>query len=175
MTDRVAAAEQDRLAEEIAHWRFACDALADLDAVASPAAWASLEEYLRMRVRDRLAAAVAELSREAASVAAASARGGAPADVRQPAAAAASALPASRDRSRLLRRRCRLADQPDACRDPARTGRDRGGQPRAHAATAGDTGADGDGLRGQGTRAAILRADVRLWTAPACRRSRRSS
>ena len=59
MTDHAAATQNDRLAQEIAHWRFACDALADLDAVASPAAWASLEEYLRMRVRDRLAAAVA--------------------------------------------------------------------------------------------------------------------
>ena len=83
MTDRTAAAQNDRLAQEIAHWRFACDALADLDAVASPAAWASLEEYLRMRVRDRLAAAVAELSREAASVAGGLARGDAPADVRR--------------------------------------------------------------------------------------------
>jgi len=78
-----AAAERDQVTDEIAHWRFACDALADLDSVASPAAWASLEEYLRMRVRDRLAAAVAELSREAASVSSASARGDAAADVRR--------------------------------------------------------------------------------------------
>jgi hypothetical protein len=83
MTDRTAATQNDGLAQEIAHWRFACDALADLDAVASPAAWASLEEYLRMRVRDRLAAAVAELSREAASVAGGLVRGDAPADVRR--------------------------------------------------------------------------------------------
>lgn len=66
---------RDQLADEIAHWRFASDALADLDSIASPAAWASLEEYLRLRVRDRLAASVAELRMEATSAAGALAAG----------------------------------------------------------------------------------------------------
>ena len=58
-----------QLADEIAHWRFAADALADLDTIASEASWAQVEEYLRMRIRDRLAAAVARLTLEAASAA----------------------------------------------------------------------------------------------------------
>jgi hypothetical protein len=62
-----AATERDQVTDEIAHWRFASDALADLDSVASQTAWASLEEYLRMRVRDRLAAAVAESPRTASN------------------------------------------------------------------------------------------------------------
>jgi hypothetical protein len=56
-----------QLADEVAHWRFATDALADLDVIASPAAWASMEEYLRLRLRDRLTAAVAELRLQAAA------------------------------------------------------------------------------------------------------------
>ena len=72
-----------QLAAEIAHWRFASEALADLDIVASPAAWAGLEEYLRMRVRERLTAAVAELSLEAASCSAALAQGQDPENVRR--------------------------------------------------------------------------------------------
>jgi hypothetical protein len=52
-------------ARELAHWRLAVEALADLDAVAAPEAWASLEVYLQQGVRDRLAAVVAALSQEA--------------------------------------------------------------------------------------------------------------
>ncbi|MDT0354015.1 hypothetical protein [Pseudonocardia charpentierae] len=52
-------------AAEVAHWRLAAEALADLDAVAAPEAWASLEEYLRHSVRDRLAGIVASLVAEA--------------------------------------------------------------------------------------------------------------
>lgn len=50
---------------EVAHWRLAVEALADLDTVAAPEAWASLEGYLQARVRDRLTAVVAALSAEA--------------------------------------------------------------------------------------------------------------
>lgn len=67
--------ERAQLAAEIAHWRNAVDALADLDTIAAPAAWAGLEEYLRMRVRDRLAAVVADLSLEAARCSTALSRG----------------------------------------------------------------------------------------------------
>jgi hypothetical protein len=59
--------EREQLAAEVAHWRRAVEALSDLDTIASPAAWAGLEEYLRTRVRDRLAAAVANLSLEGAA------------------------------------------------------------------------------------------------------------
>lgn len=52
-------------AAEVAHWRSAVDALADLDVVASPEAWASLEEYLQQGVRERLAGVVASLVLEA--------------------------------------------------------------------------------------------------------------
>ena len=48
-------ASRDQLAAELAHWRYAVDALADLDVVASAAAWDGLEHYLRLQVRDRLA------------------------------------------------------------------------------------------------------------------------
>jgi hypothetical protein len=75
--------EREQLGAEIAHWRQAADALADLDTVASPSAWAGLEEYLRTRVRDRLAAAVANLSLEGAAAASALAGGHDAAEVRQ--------------------------------------------------------------------------------------------
>lgn len=55
-------------AAEVTHWRLAIDALADLDTVASPGAWASLEEYLHQAVRDRLTAVVASLAQEARAV-----------------------------------------------------------------------------------------------------------
>jgi hypothetical protein len=61
----VADALARQTALELAHWRLAVDALADLDAVAAPEAWASLEVYLQQGVRDRLAAVVAALSQEA--------------------------------------------------------------------------------------------------------------
>jgi hypothetical protein len=67
--------QRAQLAAEIAHWRQAADALADLDTIAAPAAWARLEEYLRLRVRERLAAAVAGLSMEGAAASAALAGG----------------------------------------------------------------------------------------------------
>lgn len=54
-----------QLGNEVAHWQQAVDALADLDEVASPQAWASLEDYLQRRVRDRLAGVVRSLRGEA--------------------------------------------------------------------------------------------------------------
>jgi hypothetical protein len=73
MTESTAAPEQ--LAAELVHWRYAVDALADLDIVASPAAWAGLEQYLRVRVRDRLNAIVGGLRLEAAELVAAAGAG----------------------------------------------------------------------------------------------------
>jgi hypothetical protein len=52
-------------AAELTHWRLAVEALADLDTVAAPEAWASLEGYLHRGVRDRLSAVVAALAEEA--------------------------------------------------------------------------------------------------------------
>ena len=52
-------------AAEVAHWRHAVEALADLDVVAAPEAWASLEDYLQHSVRDRLSGVVLALTREA--------------------------------------------------------------------------------------------------------------
>jgi hypothetical protein len=72
-------AARDQLAAELAHWRYAVDALADLDVVASPAAWAGLEQYLRVEVRGRLAAIVTALRLEVAQLDAAAA--GDPPDV----------------------------------------------------------------------------------------------
>lgn len=73
VTDREAARRQ--LLAEIGHWRSAVDALADLDAVAAPAAWAGLEGYLHRRLREPLRAAADGLALEAATVEAA-VRGG---------------------------------------------------------------------------------------------------
>lgn len=54
----LATLERAELAGELAHWRAAARALTDLDGVASPAAWAALESYLGLRLRDTLTTAV---------------------------------------------------------------------------------------------------------------------
>lgn len=66
---RTAGAADELVRAELAHWRGAIASLADLDTVAAPAAWAMLEVYLRMRVRERLASAVAELAAEGRGIA----------------------------------------------------------------------------------------------------------
>lgn len=53
-----------QVARQVAHWRAASGALADLDAIASPSAWAGLERDLDARIRVSLQAAVARLVRE---------------------------------------------------------------------------------------------------------------
>jgi hypothetical protein len=58
-------ADRRQAAAEVAHWRLAVEALADLDAVAAPEAWAALEGYLQRSVRDRLRGVVAALTTEA--------------------------------------------------------------------------------------------------------------
>jgi hypothetical protein len=69
--DDADSADRRQLATEAEHWHGAAVALADLDTIAAPAAWAGLEDYLRLRIRDQLASIVAGLVAEAASVAAA--------------------------------------------------------------------------------------------------------
>lgn len=53
-----------QVARQIAHWRSATLALADLDAFAAPSAWAELEHYLDVRIRSSLRAAVTRLRLE---------------------------------------------------------------------------------------------------------------
>jgi len=59
---------REQLATEIAHWRYAVNALNDLDALASPGAWAALEEYLRTGLRTRLKSMVSGVVLEAATL-----------------------------------------------------------------------------------------------------------
>ena len=68
--------ERYQLRAEVAHWRHAIEGLADLDTVAPTAAWAGLEEYVRMRLRGPLGAAVTALALETAGLDAALAAGG---------------------------------------------------------------------------------------------------
>jgi hypothetical protein len=81
MIDREIARRQ--LQAELAHWRHAIDGLADFDTVAAPAAWAALEEYVRLRLRAPMRSAVAALALEAAGLEAALAAGADPATARQ--------------------------------------------------------------------------------------------
>jgi hypothetical protein len=65
MTD---AALARQTAAEIAHWRLAAQGLADLDAAASPEAWAALEAYLQRGVRQRLGEVVASLVQQSTAL-----------------------------------------------------------------------------------------------------------
>jgi hypothetical protein len=53
-----------QLRSELAHWRGAIAQLADLDTVAAPEAWAQLEDYLRLRLRERLMSSITALAAE---------------------------------------------------------------------------------------------------------------
>jgi hypothetical protein len=64
-----------QLASEIAHWRHAAGALSDLDVIASPTAWAGLEQYLSTQVRRRLETIANSIQLEAAQVATSLGRG----------------------------------------------------------------------------------------------------
>lgn len=75
--------EDDQLWAELAHWRGALASLADLDTVAAPAAWAMLESYLRLRVRERLERSIAELTAEGLGIAVSLDAGAAPEQTRQ--------------------------------------------------------------------------------------------
>jgi hypothetical protein len=50
---------------EVAHWRLAVDALADLDGFAPAESWRAMEQYLQQGVRERMSGMVAALSLEA--------------------------------------------------------------------------------------------------------------
>jgi hypothetical protein len=73
------AEERAALAGELRHWRSAVAVLADLDTVATPAAWAGLESYLGRSIRSSLTATTGRLTAQAERVAAglAAAAGGA--------------------------------------------------------------------------------------------------
>jgi len=58
-------ASRRQLRGEVAHWRLAVDGLADLDMVASPAAWEGLEQYLHDQLRRRLSGVIRSLRAEA--------------------------------------------------------------------------------------------------------------
>jgi hypothetical protein len=64
----VDATAREQVRAEIAHWRYATTSLRLLDDLASPSAWNQLEDYLRLRVRDRLLASVARLEVEGAAL-----------------------------------------------------------------------------------------------------------
>jgi hypothetical protein len=76
-------ADDEQVRAELAHWRGAIAALADLDTVAAPSAWAMLEAYLRMRVRERLERAVTELTAEGRGIAVSLDAGVPPEQIRQ--------------------------------------------------------------------------------------------
>jgi hypothetical protein len=59
------AAIKTQLSRQVAHWTKAGSRLQDLDDLASPAAWNSLERYLGLSVRRHLSTVVAQLDREA--------------------------------------------------------------------------------------------------------------
>lgn len=60
---------RQQLEAEATHWRLAIDGLADLEAVAAPAAWDSIEQYLQLKVRSRLAEVARSLQAESLAVA----------------------------------------------------------------------------------------------------------
>src|SRR3954451_2049806 len=70
-SDRLDPATDERvtLEAELRHWTTAARALADLDALASPAAWAQLESYLGQSIRTSLTGTVTRLNRQADRVA----------------------------------------------------------------------------------------------------------
>jgi hypothetical protein len=64
MADRTIDRNRRQLAAEIAHWRAAAHSLGDLDAAASPSAWANLERYLDRQIKARLTEIAAGLAVE---------------------------------------------------------------------------------------------------------------
>ena len=54
-----------QLAPQVAHWTRAAARLQDLDDLASPSAWSSLERYLGLSIRRYLSEVVTQLDREA--------------------------------------------------------------------------------------------------------------
>jgi len=81
-TQETSAAASRQRAAEIAHWRLAARALADLDDAAAPEAWAGLEDYLQRGIRDRLTAVILTLEQEGRSLERMAAAGYNPGDIR---------------------------------------------------------------------------------------------
>ncbi len=67
MTDHVAALRA-QLARQVTHWTMAVSRLEDLEALAAPGAWAGLERYLGVALRQNLTEAVHRLQKEAATL-----------------------------------------------------------------------------------------------------------
>lgn len=75
------AAVRLQLARQVDHWTRATSRLQNLDELASPAAWSSLESYLGISIRRHLGTIVAQLEREAVLLQAALAAASSPADL----------------------------------------------------------------------------------------------
>lgn len=160
MSDAVAL---HQLRGEISHWQQAIDALGDLETVASPAAWESLETYLQDRVRGRLTELTGSLRAEASAVALMVEGGPDHTKVRQA---------TLRLRSRYLRLETLLDFFGDAVN--SRTNPALGALLRGYDVLAGDSmatvlsplGIDVPPVlvyQDKGLGAAILRAGIRLW------------
>lgn len=157
-------AAPDRQTEfELAHWRLAVEALADLDVIAAPEAWQALEDHLQRRVRDRLSEVVAVLIAEGRALHRKLGVGGDPAEVRQA---------VLRLRARYLQVETILDFYGDAVN--SRTNPALGALLRGYDALAGDSISAVLNRLGiesppaliyldRGLGAAILRAGIRLW------------
>ena len=70
-----------QLARQVTHWTGAAERLQELDDLAAPAAWQSLESYLGLSIRQHLSTVVAQLNREARTLQAALDSAFSPADL----------------------------------------------------------------------------------------------
>jgi hypothetical protein len=77
----IQAAIKTQLSRQVIHWTKAARRLADLDDLASPAAWHSLERYIGLSIRQHLTKVVAQLVREGDLLQAALAAAVSPADL----------------------------------------------------------------------------------------------
>jgi hypothetical protein len=89
VTDRVSAGLRSQVLRQLNHWEGAAERLDDFEATALPEAWATLERYVGVTLRDGLKQARDQLKREAVAV-----------------RASFKALPANRAAGRLLCRSC---------------------------------------------------------------------
>src|SRR5262249_30021135 len=75
------AAIRAQLTRQVIHWRKAASRLEDLDDLAAPTAWPSLERYMRLSIRHPLSRVVSQLVREGDLLQAALAAAVSPADL----------------------------------------------------------------------------------------------
>jgi hypothetical protein len=71
LADRATAALRRQVLRQLTHWKGAAERLDDFEATASPSAWATLERYVGVTLREELKEARDQLKREAAAVRAA--------------------------------------------------------------------------------------------------------